>query len=158
VLAAANNRATIVSVDGGCDPGMKLVQARVIGTTPQQYPDAIAAQGIEAILHDVEDGTTPIPNHGLDLVTTGVAGQLAVDATPPPIGVGVGNRAGQQRVRHVLVCDGATETLDRPGADGGGAGIGGRRERAAVEHRGPTSTPVGQPSNRMRLALRVAVN
>jgi fructose transport system substrate-binding protein len=73
VLAAANNKATIVSVDGGCDPGMKLVQSGVIGATVQQYPEAMAAQGVEAVLKYVQDGTTPIPNHGLDLVTTGVA-------------------------------------------------------------------------------------
>jgi fructose transport system substrate-binding protein len=83
VLAAANNKATIVSVDGGCDPGMKLVQAGVIGATAQQYPETMAAQGIEAILHYVKDGTTPIPNHGLDLVTTGVA--LVTDQPQPGV-------------------------------------------------------------------------
>jgi fructose transport system substrate-binding protein len=83
VLAAANNKATIVSVDGGCDPGMKLVQSGVIGATAQQYPEAMAAQGIEAILNYVKDGTTPIPNHGLDLVATGVA--LVTDQPQPGV-------------------------------------------------------------------------
>jgi fructose transport system substrate-binding protein len=83
VLAAANNKATIVSVDGGCDPGMKLVQAGVIGATAQQYPEAMAAEGIEAIQHYVKDGTTPIPNHGLDLVSTGVA--LVTDQPQPGV-------------------------------------------------------------------------
>ncbi len=73
VLAAANNKAVMVSVDGGCDPGMRLVQAGVIGATAQQYPSAMAAQGIDAIVDYVKNGTMPIPNYGIDLVTTGVA-------------------------------------------------------------------------------------
>ncbi|MCV7228446.1 substrate-binding domain-containing protein [Mycolicibacterium komossense] len=72
VLQAANNKAVMVSVDGGCDPGIKLVQSGAIGATALQYPDEMAAKGLDAIVAYVKDGTTPIPNHGLDLITTGV--------------------------------------------------------------------------------------
>jgi fructose transport system substrate-binding protein len=83
VLAAAHDKATIVSVDGGCDPGMRLVQAGVIGATVQQYPEAMAAQGVDAVVHYLKDGTTPIPDHGLDLITTGVA--LVTDQPQPGV-------------------------------------------------------------------------
>ena len=38
----------IVSIDGGC-PGVKNVQAGVIGATSQQYPHKMAAMALESI-------------------------------------------------------------------------------------------------------------
>ena len=39
----------IVSVDGGCDPGLRLVSEGVIGATAQQYPGEMATLGMQAI-------------------------------------------------------------------------------------------------------------
>ena len=72
-LRAAGNTATVVSVDGGCEPGIAMVQAGIIGATSQQYPLEMAAQGMDAIAAYLRDGTLPIPNQGIDLITTGVA-------------------------------------------------------------------------------------
>ena len=41
--------AIVVSVDGGCDPGLKLVEEGTIGATSQQYPVKMAELGVEAI-------------------------------------------------------------------------------------------------------------
>ena len=42
-------KATIVSVDGGCNPGIKAVKDGTIGATSQQYPLKMAQLGVEAI-------------------------------------------------------------------------------------------------------------
>ena len=68
-------------------------------------------------------------------VVGSVLGELAVDAAPQVVGVAVGDRAGEQRLRHVLVGDGPQEAFDGAGADGGAAGVGGGGRRAAVDHR-----------------------
>ena len=44
----------IVSVDGGC-PGVKNVEAGVIGATSQQYPLLMASMGVEAIAEVRQD-------------------------------------------------------------------------------------------------------
>ncbi|MBA3323724.1 MAG: sugar ABC transporter substrate-binding protein [Rhodobacteraceae bacterium] len=62
----------IVSVDGGC-PGIKDVEAGVIGATSQQYPLLMASLGIEAIAQYAKDGTLPEPTEGKDFTDTGVA-------------------------------------------------------------------------------------
>lgn len=82
-LRSAGNTATIVSVDGGCDPGMRLVEAGVIGATAQQYPLDMAFQGINAIAAYLDDGTRPLPNLGIDMVTTGVT--LVTDDPQPDV-------------------------------------------------------------------------
>ena len=41
-LKAAGVKATIVSVDGGCSPGIAGVKSGVIGATAQQYPVKMA--------------------------------------------------------------------------------------------------------------------
>ncbi len=61
----------IVSVDGGC-PGVKNVEAGVIGATSQQYPLQMAALGIEAIAKYAKDGTKPKPTEGKNFFDTGV--------------------------------------------------------------------------------------
>ena len=82
-LRRAGRTATMVSVDGGCDPGMQLVRAGVVGATAQQYPREMATQGIDAIADYLEDGTRPLPNHGIDMVTTGVS--LVTDDPQPGV-------------------------------------------------------------------------
>src|SRR6185437_13148302 len=55
---------TIVSVDGGC-PGVKNVQAGVIGATSQQYPLLMASMGVQAIVDHVKSGKKPENSPGL---------------------------------------------------------------------------------------------
>ncbi len=62
----------IVSVDGGC-PGVKNVEAGVIGATSQQYPLLMASMGIEAIKKFADTGEKPAPTEGKDFFDTGVA-------------------------------------------------------------------------------------
>jgi fructose transport system substrate-binding protein len=72
-LDAAGVKATVVSVDGGCDPGLKLVKEGVIGATSQQYPVKMAELGVEAIKKVAEGGEKPEVTPGLDFYDTGVA-------------------------------------------------------------------------------------
>lgn len=62
----------IVSVDGGC-PGVKNVEAGVIGATSQQYPLLMASLGVEAIKKFADSGEKPKPTEGKSFVDTGVA-------------------------------------------------------------------------------------
>ena len=62
----------IVSVDGGC-PGIKNVEAGVIGATSQQYPLLMASLGIEAIKKFADTGEKPKPTEGKSFFDTGVA-------------------------------------------------------------------------------------
>ena len=80
----------IVSVDGGC-PGVKDVEAGVIGATSQQYPLLMASLGIEAIAAWAKDGTKPENTPGLDFFNTGVSlvTGTAVDGVPS-IGIAEG--------------------------------------------------------------------
>ena len=64
---------TIVSVDGGCDPGLRLVSEGVIGATAQQYPGLMATLGMEAIKTLADGGEAPAVTPGLDYFNTGVA-------------------------------------------------------------------------------------
>ena len=61
----------IVSVDGGC-PGVKNVEAGVIGATSQQYPLLMASMGVEAIAEFAKTGKKPEPTPGLEFFDTGV--------------------------------------------------------------------------------------
>ena len=72
-LKAAGVKATIVSVDGGCDPGLKLVKDGTIGATSQQYPVKMAQLGVEAIAKFKKTGEKPQVTPGLDFYDTGVA-------------------------------------------------------------------------------------
>jgi fructose transport system substrate-binding protein len=71
-LDAAGVKATIVSVDGGCDPGITSVKSGVIGATSQQYPLDMAKLGVEAIAKKVRDNVDPEVTPGLDFYDTGV--------------------------------------------------------------------------------------
>jgi fructose transport system substrate-binding protein len=72
-LNAAGVKALIVSVDGGCDPGLKLVKDGTIGATSQQYPVKMAQLGVEAIAKFKRSGEKPQVTPGLDFYDTGVA-------------------------------------------------------------------------------------
>jgi len=63
----------IVSVDGGCDPGLKLVASGVIGATAQQYPGKMASLGMQAIKKLADGGAKPAVSDGLDFFNTGVS-------------------------------------------------------------------------------------
>jgi fructose transport system substrate-binding protein len=72
-LKAAGVKALVVSVDGGCDPGLKLVKDGTIGATSQQYPVKMAQLGVEAIAKFKQTGEKPQVTPGLDFYDTGVA-------------------------------------------------------------------------------------
>ena len=60
LTAAGNGRGVlIVSVDGGCDPGPRLVAEGVIGATAQQYPGKMATLGMQAIKDLADGGAAP---------------------------------------------------------------------------------------------------
>ena len=71
--AAGMSDVMIVSVDGGCDPGLRLVAEGVIGATAQQYPGDMAALGVEAIRTLADGGEAPEVTEGLDFFNTGVS-------------------------------------------------------------------------------------
>lgn len=75
--AGVESDVLMTSVDGGC-PGVRDVQAGVIGATAMQFPLKMAALGVGAIVHFVETGEKPEPTEGLDFVDTGV--KLVTDA------------------------------------------------------------------------------
>jgi fructose transport system substrate-binding protein len=75
-LQDAGVKATIVSVDGGCSPGIELVKAGTIGATSQQYPGKMAELGLEAIKKMIDsNGAEGKPQNGpgLDFQDAGVA-------------------------------------------------------------------------------------
>jgi len=71
--AGKDDGVIIVSVDGGCDPGLRLVAEGVIGATAQQYPGKMATLGMEAIKDLADGGAAPEVTPGLDFFNTGVA-------------------------------------------------------------------------------------
>ncbi len=60
----------IVSIDGGC-PGVKNVEAGIIGATSQQYPLKMAAMAMEAIEKFAKSGEKPKPTEGQQFTDTG---------------------------------------------------------------------------------------
>jgi len=60
----------VVSIDGGC-PGVKNVQAGVIGATSQQYPHKMASMALEAIAEFAKSGKKPEKTPGLEFFDTG---------------------------------------------------------------------------------------
>ena len=61
----------IVSVDGGC-PGVRDIEAGIIGATSMQFPLLMASKGVEAIKTWSVDGSKPANTPGLDFFNTGV--------------------------------------------------------------------------------------
>jgi fructose transport system substrate-binding protein len=75
-LEAAGVKATIVSIDGGCSPGIQLVKAGTVGASSQQYPVRMAEQGLESIKKMIDtNGAEGKPQNGpgLDFQDAGVA-------------------------------------------------------------------------------------
>ena len=60
----------VVSIDGGC-PGVKNVQAGIIGATSQQYPLKMAEMGVNAIVDYSKNGqkATGYTDTGVTLIT-----------------------------------------------------------------------------------------
>lgn len=79
-LKAANNSATLVTVDGGCQ-GVGLVRSGTFGATSQQYPAKMGALGVQALVRAVRGGPKPQPTPGLKIFNTGVA--LVTDVAVP---------------------------------------------------------------------------
>ena len=73
-LKAAGKEGDVLmtSVDGGC-PGVKNVQAGVIGATSMQFPLLMASLGVEAVAEFAKSGKKPEPTPGLEFYDTGVA-------------------------------------------------------------------------------------
>lgn len=67
-----NKGVLLVSIDGGC-PGVKNVEAGIIGATSQQYPLMMASLGIEAIKKFADTGEKPKPTAGKSFFDTGVS-------------------------------------------------------------------------------------
>jgi len=63
---------TVVSVDGGCSPGIEAVKSGVLGATSQQYPVKMAQLGVEAIAKFKATGEKPAVTPGLDFYDSGV--------------------------------------------------------------------------------------
>jgi fructose transport system substrate-binding protein len=75
-LQAANiKNALVVSVDGGCSPGIAMVKDGTIGATSQQYPVKMGEMGVETIKKMVDSNGADKPQNspGLDFVDAGVA-------------------------------------------------------------------------------------
>jgi fructose transport system substrate-binding protein len=75
-LDAGGVKATIVSVDGGCSPGIQLVKDGTVGATSQQYPVKMAEIGLEQIKKMIEtNGAEGKPQNGpgLDFQDAGVS-------------------------------------------------------------------------------------
>jgi fructose transport system substrate-binding protein len=73
--AAGIKDAVVVSVDGGCSPGIAMVKDGTIGATSQQYPVKMAQIGVEAIkkIVDTNGAEKPQVSPGLDFLDAGVA-------------------------------------------------------------------------------------
>lgn len=73
--AAGIKDAVVVSVDGGCSPGIAMVKDGTIGATSQQYPIKMAEQGVETIKKMVDSNGSDKPQNspGLNFVDAGVA-------------------------------------------------------------------------------------
>jgi fructose transport system substrate-binding protein len=69
----------LVSIDGGC-PGVRNVADGALGATAQQYPLAMAALGVQAVVDFVRTGQKPQPPAGAQFVDTG-----AVLVTDEPV-------------------------------------------------------------------------
>ncbi len=78
----ADGSVLMTSVDGGC-PGVKNVQAGVIGATSMQFPLLMASMGVEAVAEFIKSGKKPQPSPGLDFFNTGVA--LVTDKPVPGV-------------------------------------------------------------------------
>jgi fructose transport system substrate-binding protein len=69
--AGMEGKVLVVSIDGGC-PGVKNVQAGIIGATSQQYPHKMASMALETIAEYAKTGQkVDKKTEGLDFFDTG---------------------------------------------------------------------------------------
>ncbi len=78
----ADGSVLMTSVDGGC-PGVKNVQAGVIGATSMQFPLLMASMGVQAVADFAKTGKKPEPTPGLKFFNTGVT--LITDKPVPGV-------------------------------------------------------------------------
>src|SRR5215213_1609094 len=73
--AAGIKDALLVSVDGGCSPGIALVKDGTVGATSQQYPVKMAELGLAAIKKEIDTNGAEKPQvtSGLEFQDAGVA-------------------------------------------------------------------------------------
>src|SRR5215213_3438407 len=73
--AAGIKDALLVSVDGGCSPGIALVKDGTVGATSQQYPVKMAELGLAAIKKEIDTNGAEQPQvtSGLEFQDAGVA-------------------------------------------------------------------------------------
>jgi ABC-type sugar transport system substrate-binding protein len=71
--AAGHAGATIVSVGGGCEPGIRLVKEGVVGATSQLYPLKMASEGVKALVQFVKTGRGPELASETQFIDAGVA-------------------------------------------------------------------------------------
>jgi fructose transport system substrate-binding protein len=69
-LAAANNKALVVAIDGGCS-NLSYVSNGSIAATAGQFPGKMAADGVDAIYNLVTKHTHPATSPGLGFFNTG---------------------------------------------------------------------------------------
>jgi len=70
--AGIEDRTLVVAVDGGCD-NVAYVKQGTLSALVTQYPDKMAALGVEAIVDYVGSGATATTSPGLDFFDTGSA-------------------------------------------------------------------------------------
>jgi fructose transport system substrate-binding protein len=72
---AAIKDALVVSVDGGCSPGLELVKEGTIGATSQQYPVKMGQLGVDTLkkMVDSNGADKPALSPGLPFLDAGVA-------------------------------------------------------------------------------------
>jgi fructose transport system substrate-binding protein len=73
LVTAKVSGALVVSVDGGCNPGITSVKSGVIGATSQQYPLKMGQLGLEDIVKIAKGGEKPANSPGLDFLDAGVS-------------------------------------------------------------------------------------
>ncbi|GAA1435328.1 sugar ABC transporter substrate-binding protein [Microlunatus lacustris] len=73
IEAAGLEDVILVSVDGGCSPGLELVADGTVSATSQQYPLKMAQLGVEAIKKIADGGEAPAVTEGLTFYDTGVS-------------------------------------------------------------------------------------
>jgi fructose transport system substrate-binding protein len=75
--AGKENGVLIVSVDGACDPGVRLVSSGVIAATAQIYPGRMASAGLSAVVDFSKGKPKPSPTPGFDFRS--IASALVTD-------------------------------------------------------------------------------
>ncbi len=85
--AGKAGQAMIVSVDGGCSPGLTDVKAGIIAATSQQYPLKMASRGVDAVVKYAQTGEKPVgyTDTGVNLI----AGKAIAGVSSKSVAFGV---------------------------------------------------------------------